>query len=127
MNLFVHNILSCRVKSCTSDMDTLKLVAEKWEDRVIDYKPDLMKKLIGRISFEGVRAAIEDNGWGKDIPLPETLPTLTEEASDELLRLMHHALLERVVINGKCICSKCGREYPIEDGICNVMLTPGEI
>ena len=56
--------------------------------------------------------------------IPETLPS---DLNDEVLKNIHHALLELEVMSGKLVCRHCGREYVIEQGIPNMLLREDEV
>ncbi|VDD82886.1 unnamed protein product [Mesocestoides corti] len=57
--------------------------------------------------------------------LPEIIPEGYEE-NEEFLRQVHKALLELDVIEGSLICPETGREFPIHNGIPNMLVNEGE-
>eukprot|EP00842_Homolaphlyctis_polyrhiza_P000341 jgi/Hompol1/1307/HPOL_000532-RA len=60
---------------------------------------------------------------GMDL-LPETLP---EEITPDLLQAVHKVALETRIKEGKIVCMGCGRQYPITNGIANMLLQDNEV
>ncbi len=59
----------------------------------------------------------------------ESLPTeVTIELAqdDEFLRALYHVLMNVHLVNGMLTCSETGREFPVTDGIVNMMLEESE-
>ena len=55
--------------------------------------------------------------------LPENPPTVEElESNEQLLKDLHHLLLETQIMEGKLVCGHCGHEYTIREGIANFLL-----
>lgn len=57
--------------------------------------------------------------------LPTELPE-QEGTNDEILRKLHHVLLEIDVVEGDLKCPETGRVFPITDGIPNMLLNEFE-
>ena len=50
-----------------------------------------------------------------------------ELASDDgFLRALYHVLMDVHLVNGMLTCPDTGREFPVTDGIVNMMLEEGE-
>ena len=45
----------------------------------------------------------------------------------EFLKVLHHVLLEIVVVEGQLICPESGRIFPISQGIPNMLLHEDEV
>ena len=60
------------------------------------------------------------------IKLPEKI---TDEMIEnvEFLKVLHHVLLEIVVVEGQLICPESGRIFPISQGIPNMLLNEDEV
>lgn len=58
--------------------------------------------------------------------MPEALPA-DAASNDELLRAIHHALLEINVVEGELECPESGRVFPIKRGVPNMLLNEDEV
>ena len=58
--------------------------------------------------------------------LPLEAPPEDEEDED-ILKAVHHAIIEVEVVEGKLICPESGREFPITNGIPNMLLNEDEV
>lgn len=61
---------------------------------------------------------------------PESRPDAVGEeqlGDTDLLKRVHKALLEIEVIEGKLVCPESGREFPINNGIPNMILNEDEV
>jgi uncharacterized protein YbaR (Trm112 family) len=56
-----------------------------------------------------------------DDSLPEKGPEVEDELPEELLRRLHHVLLEIHVVEGAMTCPNCGHVYQIRNGIPNMV------
>ena len=64
------------------------------------------------------------NAMGLDSLPPSVTPEL---ANDEgFLRALYHVLMNVHLINGMLTCSETGREFPVTDGIVNMMMEESE-
>lgn len=57
--------------------------------------------------------------------LPESVPENYAE-NEDFLRCVHKALLEVEVVEGSLVCPETGREFPIRNGIPNMLVNEGE-
>ena len=64
----------------------------------------------------------------KAMGLDSLPPSVTPElAQDEgFLRALYHVLMNVHLVNGMLTCSETGREFPVTDGIVNMMLEESE-
>lgn len=64
----------------------------------------------------------------KAMGLDSLPPSVTPElAGDEgFLRALYHVLMNVHLVNGMLTCGDTGREFPVTDGIVNMMLEEGE-
>ena len=58
--------------------------------------------------------------------LPENAPT-EDENDEDLLKKVHHALVEIEVVQGHLECPESGRQFPITNGIPNMLLNENEV
>jgi multifunctional methyltransferase subunit TRM112 len=47
--------------------------------------------------------------------------------NSDILKYIHHVLFENLIVKGLLVCPNCNREYPIDDGIPNMILKDDEI
>ena len=80
--------------------------------------------MLRKIDYEAFWSASGDLALEAQMP-----PTLNEEAyeDEELLKSIHHNLLEVHVQKGKLICPESGREFAIQNGIPNMLLREDEV
>ena len=132
-----HNFLLCNVAKCVATVESdnaglpeeqkrknfpLQIVLNEGglEEREDDFNREFILKLIKKIDWAAFRSGAADIGY----TIPETLPS---DLNDEVLKNIHHALLELEVMSGKLVCRHCGREYVIEQGIPNMLLREDEV
>lgn len=58
--------------------------------------------------------------------LPTEMPN-EDESNDDILKAVHHALIEVEVTEGTLVCPESGREFPITNGIPNMLLNEDEV
>jgi len=58
--------------------------------------------------------------------LPENAPS-EDENDEDLLKKVHHALVEIEVVQGHLECPESGRQFPITNGIPNMLLNENEV
>eukprot|EP01028_Stygiella_incarcerata_P013613 TRINITY_DN82865_c0_g1_i1.p1 TRINITY_DN82865_c0_g1~~TRINITY_DN82865_c0_g1_i1.p1 ORF type:complete len:154 (+),score=55.81 TRINITY_DN82865_c0_g1_i1:89-550(+) len=109
MKLLTHNFLTCI--SCGEG--ELLLRASKTEERKSPQKEAFLMNIIERVDYQRLVRAWHMLGFSME-GVPTEIP---EELSDEFLALLHHMLVEMVVIDGMMKCDKCGKEFLIENGI----------
>jgi multifunctional methyltransferase subunit TRM112 len=63
-----------------------------------------------------------------DLGIPTLPPTLTVELAEDhaFLRALYHILMNVHLIKGMLTCPVTGREFPVTDGIPNMMLDEDE-
>lgn len=68
--------------------------------------------------LQGARA------MGLDSLPPSVTPELAND--DGFLRALYHVLMNVHLVNGMLTCSETGREFPVTDGVVNMMLEENE-
>jgi multifunctional methyltransferase subunit TRM112 len=83
--------------------------------------PELVRRLLPKIDIETLRSALTD--------LKDSVPDLPElpDNVESNLDVLHHLLMNIHVRNGTLICPESQREFPIKDGIPNMILHEDEI
>lgn len=100
---------------------------------VIEESPvdrELVTRLLPKIKYNVlVQALIEVSTQyehGDDLPeLPADLPS--EELSDALVANLHKVLFDIHVVEGYLTCPDTGRQFPIKEGIPNMILHEDEL
>ncbi|KAK8804387.1 hypothetical protein WA588_004601 [Blastocystis sp. NMH] len=137
MRLLTHNLLICNVAKCVATVaednngipDSMKRM--NWplqivlnegglEEREDNFDKEFVLSMLKKIDWTAFHQGAADIGY----TVPEEQPT---DLNDEVLKQIHHALLELEVMSGKLVCRHCGREYLIEQGIPNMLLREDEV
>ena len=96
----------------------LAIRAEKVEVEETDFNEEFIRHMLPKIEWNALRAAAAALEVAE---LPEALTeALTADAG--FLQVLHHVLLEVHVIQGTLVCPESGREFPIQDGVPNMLL-----
>mmetsp|Transcript_25262 Transcript_25262/g.30840 ORF Transcript_25262/g.30840 Transcript_25262/m.30840 type:complete len:81 (-) Transcript_25262:2274-2516(-) len=80
--------------------------------------------MIPKLEYQVLRNAAKQ--LDESMSLPEVLtPEMQED--EAILKKIHTALMELVVIEGNLICPESGRKFPIKAGIPNMLLNEDEV
>ncbi|KER23125.1 hypothetical protein T265_08933 [Opisthorchis viverrini] len=120
MKLFLHNILTSRVLKSVKVGYPLGLKVKP-----IDFDPTYVSRLIPKVEWSVVKKVADEIGVDHIPILPGELPPDYAE-NEEFLKLAHRALLEVDIIEGTLVCPETGREFPISNGIPNMLVNEGE-
>ncbi|KAJ7284667.1 Trm112p-domain-containing protein [Mycena rebaudengoi] len=121
VRLITHNLLACHVKGCNSNNFPLEFKDVQVVLRESDFNPDFLKGFLPKIEWTALTSAARQLG---DTTLPDQMPEMLD---DDFLKLLHHVLLEIHVEEGIMICPNCKHNYPISNGIPNMLLAEHEI
>ncbi|KAJ7678517.1 hypothetical protein B0H17DRAFT_1015515 [Mycena rosella] len=121
VRLITHNLLACHVKGCTSNNFPLEFKDVQVVLRDSEFNPDFLRGFIPKIEWPALTGAARQLG---DTSLPDQLPEMQD---DDFLKVLHHVLLEIHVEEGTMICPNCKHNYPISNGIPNMLLAEHEI
>ncbi|KAJ7220065.1 hypothetical protein GGX14DRAFT_585348, partial [Mycena pura] len=121
VRLITHNLLACHVKGCTSNNFPLQFKDAQVVVRESEYNPDFLRGFISKIDWPALTGAARGLG---DTSLPDQMPEMPD---DDFLKALHHVLLEIHVEEGIMICPNCAHNYPISNGIPNMLLAEHEI
>jgi multifunctional methyltransferase subunit TRM112 len=91
--------------------------------REAEYNGNFLRGFMPKIEWKALVSSARQLG---DISLPEEPPEIGAE-SEELLKKLHHVLLEIHVEEGEMICPNCRHVYRISSGIPNMLLAEHEI
>ena len=93
---------------------------------------DLIRRLLPKIDYAALQSARQQlepscQQHGMILPsLPETLPG-GEDVTDALLVDLHRVLFDIHVLEGFLVCPDTGRQFPIKEGIPNMILHEDEL
>ena len=123
MRLLTHNMLKCNAKGVKNGYP-LQIEVEKTETRETEFNPEFIKNMLPKLDYSVLLGASKQ--LGSETALPESL---TEEmkADDEILKKIHHVLMEVLLIEGNLICPETGRKFPVKNGIPNMLLNEDEV
>jgi multifunctional methyltransferase subunit TRM112 len=90
---------------------------------------ELVTRLLPKMNYNVLVQALAEVATqydGDDLPeLPAELPS--EELSDALVANLHKVLFDIHVVEGQLICPDTGRQFPIKEGIPNMILHEDEL
>ncbi|GAA6062364.1 hypothetical protein JCM10212_004210 [Sporobolomyces blumeae] len=128
VRLITQNLLSCPSRACTypqnfplsfQNVDKLELVEAEFNE-------EFVRGVLSRLEWTALRKSAAELG---NTDLPEQSPDLTapQDIPVELLKTLHHVLLEIVVRDGQMVCPQCQHVFRIKDSIPNMLLAEHEI
>ncbi|KAA0196905.1 Multifunctional methyltransferase subunit TRM112 protein [Fasciolopsis buskii] len=125
MKLFLHNVLTSRVLKSVKVGYPLALKATSVKVNEVDFDPLYISRLIPKVEWKVVKTVADQLGEVHIPSLPDEIPEDYSE-NEGFLKLAHRALLEVDVIEGVLVCPETGREFPISNGIPNMLVNEGE-
>ncbi|VDL63717.1 unnamed protein product [Hymenolepis diminuta] len=125
MRLFTHNILTSRVLKVVKVGYPLAIKASKVEVTPMDFDSSQTARFIPKVEWGVLKSALEQIGSDHVGQLPDSVPDGYEN-NEEFLKLAHKALMEVDVVEGSLVCPETGREFPIHNGIPNMLVNEGE-
>ncbi|KAJ7650671.1 Trm112p-domain-containing protein [Roridomyces roridus] len=121
VRLITHNLLACHAKGCTTNNFPLEFKDVQVVLRESEFNPEFLRGFMPKIEWPALLGAARELG---DTSLPDQLPEMLD---DDFLKALHHVLLEIHVEEGIMICPNCQHNYPILNGIPNMLLAEHEI
>jgi multifunctional methyltransferase subunit TRM112 len=123
MKLLTHNVLKSNVKQANSGFP-LRIEATKVEFQEQEFNPEFIQSMLQRLDYRALLKGYEALKGADD---PELPPFAPKEESEVFLKLVHHALLEVVLVEGALVCPDTGRKFKVEFGIPNMLLNEDEL
>ncbi|KAL0592014.1 hypothetical protein ABG067_000667 [Albugo candida] len=123
MRLVTHNMLICNKKGVTNGFP-LRIEAEDIDVIESEFRPEFLQKLLGKLDYSAFLQA------ATSLKLAEKLPScLTEDVyeDDQAMKNIHHVMFDVHIQKGRLICPESNREFPIVDGIPNMLLNDDEV
>ncbi|XP_050730121.1 multifunctional methyltransferase subunit TRM112-like protein isoform X1 [Eriocheir sinensis] len=124
MKLITHNMLTSKVLKNVKEGYPLKIQAEEMRTVDIDYDREFITRMMPKLDWKALVFAAQCVGHKED--LPDTLPDGYDNDND-LLKRLHHVLLEVEVVSGCLECPETQRKFPITNGIPNMLLNEDEV
>lgn len=131
MRLLTHNVMRSNTAAASGSQSALRITATevRVDEPASDADADALRR---EVEFAKHTLPILD--WeallqgAKAMGLDSLPPAVTPElANDEgFLRALYHVLMNVHLVNGMLTCSETGREFPVTDGIANMMLEENE-
>ncbi|VVA95712.1 unnamed protein product [Arabis nemorensis] len=118
-------MLSCNIKGVVNKFP-LRIVAEKVINKEVDFNPDFLKHMFGKIEWKALVDGARSMGYTE---LPDHAPDtkLLESDDESFLIQFHHALLELHLEEGSLVCPETGRKISVNKGIPNLLLHEDEV
>lgn len=89
----------------------------------VNFNAEFISRMIPRLEWPALCSAAESLGHLGE--LPKEVPPEVEK-NEDFLRKAHHVLLEVEVKEGFLVCPETGRQFPITNGIPNMLLNEDE-
>eukprot|EP00980_Cylindrotheca_fusiformis_P009741 scaffold2149_cov187-Cylindrotheca_fusiformis.AAC.19 len=127
MRLLTHNYLISNVKG-TKDGYPLRIEPSEVTVEESPFDQDLVTRILPKLDYAAVKAALSqvvDKVEPKPAEIPESLPD--GEIDSPTLEALYHVLFNIHVIEGNLVCPDTGRQFPIKQGIPNMILHEDEI
>ncbi|XP_053207705.1 uncharacterized protein LOC128391784 [Panonychus citri] len=122
MKLLTHNMLTSRCLKGVTNGYPLKIVANEFKTENVDYNGEFITRVIPKVDWKVLSTTASEFG----VTLPEDVPVDIEK-NEDLLRKVHHALLEIEITQGDLVCPETGRKFPIKQGIPNMLVNEDEV
>ncbi|DAZ95131.1 TPA: hypothetical protein N0F65_009762 [Lagenidium giganteum] len=123
MRLITHNVLMCNKKGVQNGFP-LRIEADEVQVVESEFQAEFIKKMLTKIDWSAFIAGAQALNVADGLPTEYSQALADDEA---FLKKVHHALLDVHVKNGKLICPETGREFPVVDGIPNMLLREDEV
>ncbi|CAG2112744.1 unnamed protein product, partial [Medioppia subpectinata] len=95
--------------------------ANEVKEVMVEFNKDFIQRVVSKMDWTVLSTTAAQFG----VDLPSDLPQ--SQANDDLLKKIHHALLEIEVMSGHLVCPETGRKFPIAEGIPNMLCNEDEV
>ena len=126
MKAITHNILICNIKKCEESKKNFPfiIIANKVENKPSKFDIELTKKLYESLDKEAL------NEFCKDLNMVKYDFTKIDDnikKENEFWECVHKVMDETLIIEGNLKCPNCKREFPIINGIPDMVLRDDEM
>ena len=115
MNLLTHNLIKCNMKKCINGYP-LRIGANKIDKRQDEIDDEFVKRTLKKVDLNALIIGSQDM---KIIDDNSALKNLKEEDIEkkDVLNDLKTILFKSLLIEGILKCPDCGTEYPVKNGI----------
>merc|ERR1711915_521599 len=124
MKLITHNMLTSKGIKNVKEGFPLKIQADEVKTVDIDFDQEFISRMVPKLDWKALVFAAQCVGHQED--LPDSIPD-GYDGDEELLKKLHHILLEVEVTSGCLVCPETQRKFPITNGIPNMLLNEDEV
>ena len=126
MKAITHNILVCNIKKCEDSKKNYPfiIIANKIENKPSEFDIDLTKKIYESLDKEGLNQFCKDLNLVK-YDFTKIVDNILKEK--EFWEYVHKIIDETLIIEGNLKCPNCQREFPIINGIVDMVLRDDEM
>ena len=126
MKAITHNILICNIKKCEESKKNFPfiIIANKVENKASKFDINLTKKIYESLDKEAL------NEFCKDLNIVKYDFTKVADHiknQNEFWEYFHNLIDETLVVEGNLKCPNCQREFPIINGIVDMVLRDDEM
>ena len=126
MKAITHNILMCNIKKCEESKKNFPFIilANNIENKVSKFDINLTKKIYDSLDKEAL------NEFCKDLNIVKYDFTKIDDnikKENEFWEYIHKVIDETLIIEGNLKCPNCKREFPIINGIPDMVLRDDEM
>ena len=126
MKAITHNLLICNIKKCEESKKNFPfiIIPNKVENKPSKFDIDLTKKLFEQLDKEAL------NEFCKDLNMVKYDFTKIDDniqKETEFWEYVHKVIDETLIIEGNLKCPNCQREFPIINGIADMVLRDDEM
>ena len=126
MKAITHNILMCNIKKCEESKKNFPfiIIANKVENKSSKFDINLTKKIYESLDKEAL------NEFCKDLNIVKYDFTKVDDNiknQNEFWEYVHKVIDETLVVEGNLKCPNCQREFPIINGIVDMVLRDDEM
>jgi len=113
-------MLTCNVKGCTTNNFPLHIQAT-FQRQESEFNQSFVVHMLSKLDFAAIQSACKDLGLEAPAEIPSNAAT-----DNGFLRALHDIVVDVHIQEGKMICPNCSRQYPITNGVANMLLTEEE-
>ena len=126
MKAITHNILVCNIKKCEESKKNFPfiIIANKVENKVSPFDINLTKIMYESLDKEAL------NEFCKDLNIFKYDFTKVDDdvkKGNEFWEYVHKVIDETLIVEGNLKCPNCQREFPIINGIVDMVLRDDEM
>ncbi|KAA0185359.1 hypothetical protein HAZT_HAZT006005 [Hyalella azteca] len=123
MKLITHNMLSSKTIKGVVYGYPLIIRASQVLTKDVDFNPEFIQRMIPKLDWSALKFAAKCVGHEED--LPDEPPA--NMADEDVLKRIHHVVMEVDVVDGFLECPETKRQFPITNGIPNMLLNENDV